>query len=181
MSAPRVAQISSSEARPDAVPGDSASGEVVSDERGEGSRARVLAREVRLRTLRTRRRRRWIYIAIVAICVLGAVGWGALIDRPRYAAEPRFSVRGSSAEQASSGATTSLLSSGSGGSAGIGFVDGFAVNDFLKSRDCMIQLSNRIPLRQMLGVDAKASTEELNAAYSEAVKDTFIMVEQQHS
>ena len=181
MSEPRVAQISSSEARLDAVPGDSASGEVVSDERGEGSRALVLAREVRLRTLRPRRRRQWIYIAIVAICVLGAVGWGALIDRPRYAAETRFSVRGSSAEQASSGATTSLLSSGSGGSAGIGFVDGFAVNDFLKSRDCMLQLAKAMPIAKTLGVDPKAGTTALYDAYTDAVKVKFFMVEQENS
>jgi capsular polysaccharide transport system permease protein len=182
----RTAPNSSSEQPRDAQSRGGASASTTSDdivkmEVAEGSRALVAAREVRERTLRATRRRQWISAGIVLACILAAVAWGALVERSRYAAETRFSVRGSTPEQAAAGGAASLISSGSGGSAGIGFVDGFAVNDFLKSRDCMIQLSNRIPLRQMLGVDAKASTEELYAAYSEAVKVKFFMVEQENS
>ncbi|MBV9529054.1 hypothetical protein [Sphingomonas sp.] len=179
-----MAQISSSEARRDALAdrGDTIVGrDIVPEETGEGSRALVLAREVRERSIRGRRRRQWIYTGIIIGCVLAAVGWGAFVDRPRYAAETRFSVRGSSAEQATSGAATSLLSSGSGGSAGIGFVDGFAVNDFLKSRDAMIQLNKVMPLATLLGVDPKAGSSALYDAYSRAVKVKFFMVEQENS
>lgn len=182
----RMPPISSSDQRGDVESRDgelakTASDEVVRLEAPEGSRALVAAREVRERTLRESRRRRWISAAIVLACILAAVAWGALVERPRYAAETRFSVRGSSPEQAAAGGTTSLLSSGSGGSAGIGFVDGFAVNDFLKSRDCMIQLGKRVPLRQLLGVDPKASIEELYKSYRAAVNVKFFMVEQENS
>jgi len=174
-----MAQISSSERRDNALPNDAT--EVDRRESSDGSRALVVARDLRERTLRSKQRRRWLLAAIVLTCVALAVAWGALVERPRYVAETRFSVRGSSPEQASGGGTTSLLSSGSGGSAGIGFVDGFAVNDFLKSRDCMLQLSKSLPLRKMLGVDAKASVEELYRAYSRAVSVKFFMVEQENS
>jgi capsular polysaccharide transport system permease protein len=181
MPEPTMAQISSSEREDNGVPAAVVSRDVVPDEAGGGSRALVLAREVRERTLRDRRRRRWLYTAIIVGFAVAAVGWGAFIDRPRYAAETRFSVRGSSAEQASSGAATSLLSSGAGGSAGIGFVDGFAVNDFLKSRDCMLQLSKSLPLAKMLGVDPKAGSSALYDAYTRAVNVKFFMVEQENS
>jgi capsular polysaccharide transport system permease protein len=181
MPEPRTARISSSEPADQDLPADISSRQMVADGGGDASRALVLAREVRERTLRDRRRRQWLYFAIIFGCVLGAVGWGAFIDRPRYAAETRFSVRGSAAEQAAGGAATSLLSSGSGGSAGIGFVDGFAVNDFLKSRDCMLQLAKSLPLPKLLGVDPKAGSSALYDAYTRAVKVKFFMVEQENS
>jgi capsular polysaccharide transport system permease protein len=80
-----------------------------------------------------------------------------------------------------------LLSSGanSGAGAGLGFVDGFAVNDFLKSRDCMLQLAKRVDLPKLLaaGLAAPAtrpSQEALFKAYSQAVTVRFNLVEQEN-
>jgi capsular polysaccharide transport system permease protein len=181
MPEPMTAQISSFEPQDAAVSGRASRKVLRDDSAGEGSRALVIARQVRERTLREKRRRWWLYTALIIGCIVAAVAWGALIERPRYAAETRFSVRGSSAEQASSGAATSLLSSGSGGSAGIGFVDGFAVNDFLKSRDCMLQLGKTVDLPTMLRVDPKAGTSALYDAYGRTVKAKFYMVEQENA
>lgn len=148
---------------------------------GGGSRALVIAREVRERTRRERRLRRWLFWGLVAAGVLGALAWGQFVLAPRYAAETRFSVRGNSvAQQGASSPVTSLLSSGSNPATGVGFVDGFAVNDFLKSRDCMQQLARRLPLAQLLKVPASAGTEALYRAYRRAVEIRFNMVEQEN-
>ena len=145
-----------------------------------GSRALVIARGVRERTLRDRRRRQWLSVLIIAASVLGALAWGVLIVQPRFAAETRFSVRGSSPSQAASGGISSVLASGAGPSAGQGFVDGYAVNDFLKSRDCMQQLAKRVNLPQLLGVAPSAGNEALYRAYRETVAAKFFMVEQEN-
>jgi capsular polysaccharide transport system permease protein len=149
-------------------------------EDASGSRALVIARGVRERTQRDRRRRQWLSVLIVVGSVLGALAWGAFIAQPRFAAETRFSVRGSSPAQASSGALGSVLGSGAGASAGVGFVDGYAVNDFLKSRDCMQQLAKRVNLPQLLGVAPSAGTEALYQAYRDTVAAKFFMVEQEN-
>lgn len=146
-----------------------------------GSRALAIARGMRERTLRDRRRRQWLSVLIVAASVLGAIGWGALVVQPRYAAETRFSVRGSSAPaQTSAGGFGNVLGSGAGASAGIGFVDGYAVNDFLKSRDCMQQLAKRVDLARLLDVPASQGSEALYRAYRETVVPKFFMVEQEN-
>lgn len=146
-----------------------------------GSRALAIARGMRERTLRDRRRRQWLSVLIVAASVLGAVGWGVLVVQPRYAAETRFSVRGSSAPaQSAAGGFGSVLGSGAGASAGVGFVDGYAVNDFLKSRDCMQQLAKRVDLARLLDVPASQGTEALYRAYRDTVVPKFFMVEQEN-
>lgn len=145
------------------------------------SRALVVAREVRERTMRERRRQRWLFAGIVAATVAGTLAWGALVMQPRYAAEMRFSVRGSSAATTSSTSpVTSMLASGSGASTAVGFVDGFAVNDFLKSRDGMLRLGKTMDLPKMLGVAPGTSTEALYRAYGDAVSVRFNMVEQEN-
>jgi capsular polysaccharide transport system permease protein len=66
---------------------------------------------------------------------------------------------------------------------GTGFVDGFAVNDFLKSRDCMLQLAKRVDLNHLLlpgGSGAATSQEALYKAYSRAVTVRFNLVEQEN-
>lgn len=170
-----MAQISASEA---SEPAQDAS---VDEAVPTGSRALVVARGVRERALRERRQRRWIFSGIVMTCTLGALAWGVFIEHPRYAAESRFSVRGSSAAmQSAAGPVTSMLSTGSGGSTAVGFVDGFAVNDFLKSRDCMLRLAKSVNLQAALGVEPGAKTEELYRAYSRAIAVRFNMVEQEN-
>ena len=145
-----------------------------------GSRALGIAREVRGKSLRDRRRGQTLFVAIVLASFVAALAWGALAVKPRYAAEARFSVRGSSATQAPSALSTSLLSSGANGSAGMGFVDGFAVNDFLKSRDSMQQLGQRVDLLKILEMSPAAGSEALYAAYTSAISAKFNLVEQEN-
>ena len=64
--------------------------------------------------------------------------------------------------------------------AGLGFVDGFAVNDFLKSRDCMLQLAKRVDLPKLLSPGTTGSQEALYKAYSQAVTVRFNLVEQEN-
>ena len=144
------------------------------------SRALVIAREVRERNVRERRRRQVIYVALIIASILGAVAFGALFIAPRYAAEARFAVRGSSGGGLAASPMTSMLAQGQGGMPGSGFVDGFAVNDFLKSRDCMLQVGKRVNLPAELGVDPGAGTEALYRAYTRAVAVKFNMVEQEN-
>jgi len=146
-----------------------------------GSRALTIARGMRERTLRTRQSRQWLSVIIVAASVLGAVAWGAFVMQPRYAAETRFSVRGSSMpSQSGASGFGGVLGGGAGASAGVGFVDGYAVNDFLKSRDCMQQLAKRVDLARLLEIPASRGTEALYRAYRETVSPKFFMVEQEN-
>ena len=156
----------------------------VAEERG-GTRALVLAREMREANLRTRGRRRLISAGIVAASLAVALGYGLFVVEPRYAAETRFSVRGSTTQQVAATQATSALSPG----AGIGFVDGFAVNDFLQSRDGMQQLARRVDLPRLLHVDGApsstsngkaAGSEALYRAYIRTVSAKFNMVEQEN-
>lgn len=145
-----------------------------------GSRALILARGVRERNIRDRRFKLWLSILIIVGSVLAALGWGAMTMPPRFTAETRFSVRGSTPSQSSASALGGVLASGAGASAGVGFVDGYAVNDFLKSRDCMLQLGKRVNLPQLLNVSAAAGTEALYRAYRDTVAVKFFMVEQEN-
>ena len=108
------------------------------------------------------------------------------IATPRYEAESRFFVQSASGQQSSGGGAASLLTTGNMGMVG-GFVDGWAVRDFLKSRDCMRQLDQKIGLRRYLvhdGLDPAnrlsedASEDELYRAYQAAVHVSFNALEQ---
>lgn len=138
------------------------------------------ALDLRERIVRKQRRRRQLTAGIILGTTLAALAWGALFMSPRYTAEARFSVRGSSGTVASSGGPTSLLSGGTGGSTGLGFVDGFAVNGFLKSRDCMLQLGKRIDLHKLLDVPPEQGSDALYDAYRDSVSVKFNMVEQEN-
>jgi len=152
-----------------------------------GSRALAVARDVRAASRRARRLREVTYLAVIVAAVLAALLWGQFVIAPRYEAEARFAVRGSSPGGDQGGGATGLLSSGtnSGAGAGLGFVDGFAVNDFLKSRDCMLQLAKRVDLPKLLAAGLAAPTtrpsqEALFKAYSQAVTVRFNLVEQEN-
>lgn len=104
---------------------------------------------------------------------------------PRYEAESRFFVQSSSGQQ--SGGAANLLTTGNMGGMLGGFVDGWAVSDFLKSRDCMRQLDQKIGLRRLLangGMDPAnrlaedASEDELYRAYQASVNVSFNVLEQ---
>ncbi|WP_236592410.1 sugar ABC transporter [Paraburkholderia metrosideri] len=145
------------------------------------SRARIAAQ-------RERRRRRWITVGVILAPVLLCFLYVEFIAVPRYSAESRFSVRSSSGQTAASTAAGGLLSTGDNSSsiAG-GFVDGWAVSDFLSSRDCMQQLDRKIGLRQRLtqtGFDpathlpANASDDALYRAYTSNISVSYNMMEQ---
>jgi len=149
-------------------------------EAGSGSRALVIARDLRGKSLRARQQRRLLFVLIVLGTLVAALAWGAFVVKPRYAAEARFSVRGSGGAQAAASPAASLLAGGAGGASGAGFVDGYAVNDFLKSRDSMQQLRKRIDLPALLGVAPDAGAEALYKAYTAAISAKFNMVEQEN-
>ena len=75
-------------------------------------------------------------VAPVACALIYALS----IATPRYEAESRFFVQSGSGQQGGGAMAASLLTTGNSGGMLGGFVDGWAVSDFLKSRDCMRQL-----------------------------------------
>ncbi|MBO1114752.1 sugar ABC transporter [Bordetella petrii] len=108
------------------------------------------------------------------------------IATPRYEAESRFFVQSGAGQQGGGGAASLITTGSMGGMLG-GFVDGWAVNDFLKSRDCMRQLDEKVGLRQYLtraGIDplnrlsADSSEDELYRAYQASVDVSFNALEQ---
>jgi capsular polysaccharide transport system permease protein len=110
------------------------------------------------------------------------------IATPRYDAESRFFVQSGSDQQSGGGAAaSSLLSTGNMSSMLGGFVDGWAVADFLKSRDSMHQLDQKIGLRRYLvhgGLDLandlsqNASEDDLYRAYQSSIQVSFNVLEQ---
>ncbi len=144
------------------------------------SRALVLAQDVRDQMQRRRRQRRAVFVGIVLATMIAALAWGAWLSPHRYAAEMRFSVRGNSGGSTGQSGAAGLLSGGAGGSGGMGFVDGFAVNDYLKSRDAAMGLAQRVDLPRLLGVDKSRGTEALYQTYRDAVAIKFNMVEQEN-
>ena len=108
------------------------------------------------------------------------------IATPRYEAESRFFVQSGSSQQGGGGAASLLTTGNMGGMLG-GFVDGWAVADFLKSRDAMQQLDRQVDLRRYLvraGIDPlnhladDASEDDLYRAYQASVHVSFNALEQ---
>lgn len=110
-----------------------------------------------------------------------------LIAKPMYMAESRFAVRGDNTSSvANLGGITSMLAA-TGGMAGGGVIDGFAVRDFLDSREAMEQLDAKIHLANywagrgwdpVVRVSSSPSREELYDAYQSFVTVRFNMMEQ---
>lgn len=143
--------------------------------------------KMREAALRGRRRQRLVTLGLVLVPVALAALYALVFAAPRYGAEARFSVRSSMTQASAQGGTASLLSSGNAGSALGGFVDGWAVADFIRSRDCMHQLDRKIGLRKYLaytGLDPlnrlspDAGEDELYRAYLDAVDVSYNMIEQ---
>ncbi|WP_341866866.1 sugar ABC transporter [Caballeronia pedi] len=143
-------------------------------------------RRERAAAARERRRGRWIMLALIFAPVVLSIVYASFIALPRYSAEARFSVRASTAQSPVSNAA-SFLTSGDGSGLAAGFVDGWAVSDFLNSRDCMLQLDRKIGLRKRLAHDSfdianrladGASQDDLYRAYRSAVKVSYNMMEQ---
>ncbi|VFR16187.1 Capsular polysaccharide export system inner membrane protein KpsE [plant metagenome] len=138
--------------------------------------------------LRGRLRRRWISAGIVVAPVVCALIYMFSIATPRYEAESRFFVQSASGQQpAAAPGAASLITTGNAGGMMGGFVDGWAVRDFLLSRDSMRQLDQKIGLRQYLvqdGLDPAnrlaedASEDALYRAYQASVHVSFNALEQ---
>ena len=136
---------------------------------------------------RARRRKSLISLALIAAPVLAALVYAQFIAAPRYSAEARFAVRSSAGPALPAGGVGSLLSTGESSSLASGFVDGWAVSDFIASRDCMQQLDARIGLRRRLthaGMDVPnylspgASNDAFYRAYRASIKVSYNMMEQ---
>ncbi|MCC3262019.1 hypothetical protein LLE87_27995, partial [Paenibacillus polymyxa] len=106
---------------------------------------------------------------------------------PRYEAESRFFVQSASNQHGCGGSSASLLTTGNSGGMLGGFVDGWAVADFLKSRDSMQQLDRKVGLRRYLmndGLDPlnrlaeDSSEDDLYRAYQASVHVSFNALEQ---
>lgn len=124
-----------------------------------------------------------IVIAPVALAFV----YANLIATPRYEAESRFFVQSASAQQGGAGTAPSLLTTGNSGGMLGGFVDGWAVADFLKSRDSMQQLDEKVGLRRYLTnsgwdpfnrLSEDSSEDELYRAYQQSVQVSFNALEQ---
>ncbi|OZI52495.1 sugar ABC transporter [Bordetella genomosp. 4] len=116
-----------------------------------------------------------------------ALAYALLIATPRYEADSRFFVQSASGQQSAMSGAAGLLTTGNSGGMLGGFVDGWAVNDFLQSRDCMQQLDKKVDLRRYLtqpGPDPlnhlaeNSSEDELYRAYRAAVHVSFNPLEQ---
>jgi capsular polysaccharide transport system permease protein len=148
-----------------------------------------LRRRLRDEARKQRLRQRLIMFGVVMAPVAIVTVYLLFLVSPQYLAESSFSVQ---ATQASSGpasansAMTSLLSAGSAANAATGFVDGWLVQDFLNSRDCMRELDKKIGLRRYLTktnldpvnyLSPNANEDQLFQAYQRVVHNSFNMIE----
>jgi capsular polysaccharide transport system permease protein len=134
-----------------------------------------------------RRRRRFSLIGLMlALLPLALTAFYVfVVATPLYTAESRFAIRGGDVQQPVG--VGGLLSSGSSGMGVSGFVDGYAVRDFLQSREAMDGLANKIDLTKMLtehpadplvSLPDNPSQDELYRAYKSLVTVRYNMIEQ---
>jgi capsular polysaccharide transport system permease protein len=142
---------------------------------------------------KARLRQRLISLGIVLTPVVLAVIYLLFLVKPQYQAEARFTVQASQVNSSAAPSTSSssssagsILSSG-GNNMATGFVDGWAVEDFLNSRDCMRQLDRKIGLRKYLTkpsldpfnhVSPNANEDELFNAYGKVVHSSYNLIEE---
>ncbi|WMD20801.1 sugar ABC transporter [Achromobacter seleniivolatilans] len=143
-------------------------------------------RAARAGAQRRRQRGRISTLLLILAPMVLAVLYGQFVAAPRYASESRFTVR-SLAAQSAPGGPPSLLNASSGAAGVGGFTDGWAVRDYLESRDAMLQLERKVGLAARLtyeGMDPLyrlgpgAKEEELYRAYRNAVSVSYNMLEQ---
>lgn len=143
-------------------------------------------RAARDEALGRRQRARMVIAALILAPMALAALYGQFVAAPRYGAESRFTVR-SLAAQGAPGSPPSLLNAGSGAAGLGGLVDGWAVRDYLESREAMLRLDRKVGLAEHLsyqGLDLAgrlaldANEEELYRAYRNAVKVSYNMLEQ---
>jgi capsular polysaccharide transport system permease protein len=132
---------------------------------------------------RRARRRIWTVVAVAMAPLLVTGIYVFLIATPMYSSEARFAVRGGEGQLA---APPPLLSTGAPMPAA-GFVDGYAVRDFLLSRTAMqeilqqpglVDVMTRSDADPFVRVGKDASEEEIYDAYRANVNVQYNMVEQ---
>ncbi|MGJ4854454.1 hypothetical protein AB4037_19605 [Labrys sp. KB_33_2] len=134
-----------------------------------------------------RRRRRFSLIALtLALLPLALTAlYVFVLATPLYTAESRFAIRGGDVQpQAGVGG---LLTPGSSGMGVTGFVDGYAVRDFLQSREAMDGLAKKIDLTKMLTehpadplvrLPDDPTPDDLYRAYKSLITVRYNMIEQ---
>lgn len=132
---------------------------------------------------RRSRRMRLAFVAFVAPLLL-TLAFIYFVATPMYNAETRFAVRGGDAQQ---GGVSGILAAGNPGMALSGFVDGYAVRDFLQSRDAMDRLDAKIGLISLFSRETHdpfvrlppdATRDALYDQYHSLVSARYNMVEQ---
>jgi capsular polysaccharide transport system permease protein len=142
---------------------------------------------LRRRSRRARDRRHLVTAGVMLIPVLIVWLYAMLLAAPRYLSEARFSVRATAPQAGAAAGGQSLLATGNPFAAQAGFVDGWAVSDFIASRECMRLLDQAIGLRRLLSrtghdplraLPARDGDDGLYRAYRSAVSVDYNIVEQ---
>ena len=133
-----------------------------------------------------RRRRSSLFGVMLTLLPLALTAFYVFVlATPLYTAESRFAIRGGDVQQP--GGVGGLLSTGSSGMGVSGFVDGYAVRDFLQSREAMDGLTKKIDLTKMLtehpadplvSLPDNPSPDELYRAYKSLITVRYNMIEQ---
>ncbi|CAM5762035.1 hypothetical protein LMIY3S_00338 [Labrys miyagiensis] len=135
-----------------------------------------------------RRRRKRLSALVLTLAFLPFVVTAIFVfflATPLYMSESRFAIRGGDTQPTT--AIGSLISPGSSGLAATGFVDGYAVRDFLQSREAMEKLEQKIDLSGMLSrhggdflvrVPPNPSRDRLYQAYQSLITVRYNMIEQ---
>lgn len=136
--------------------------------------------------VRQRRRRFSLLGLMLALLPLAVTAFYVFVlATPLYTSEARFAIRGGDAPQPAG--VGGLLSSGSPGMGVTGFVDGYAVRDFLQSREAMDELSKKIdlaglltqhPADPLLSLPENPTPGQLYEAYRSLVRVRYNMIEQ---
>lgn len=134
-----------------------------------------------------RRRRRFSLIGFtVALLPLALTAFYVFVlATPLYTSESRFAIRGGDTQGPAG--MGGLLAPGSSGVGITGFVDGYAVRDFLQSREAMDGLTKKIDLARMLTehpadpvvrLPDNPTSDQLYKAYKSLVGVRYNMIEQ---
>lgn len=128
----------------------------------------------------------WLGIGVALTPLVLTILFILFVATPMYSTEARFAIRGGDAGASAAG-VTNILSAGSGNNPMSGFVDGYAVRDFLQSRDAMERLDRQVGLAALLArstldpftrVPRDPTVDQLYDAYQSIINVRFNMIEQ---
>ena len=137
------------------------------------------------RTQSRARHRRWfgVFIALLPFCATVYFIW--YVATPMFSSDTRFAIRGGQAQSLS---FSSFAGKGSSSTDALGaFVDGYAVRDFLQSREALKQISAKVDFPSMavrpqadplVRLPANATEDMLFQAFGSMVKVNYNIFEQ---